>query len=401
MLRRTSDPDPADHLAAELGAALPRAAAGQSRTMTGKEETDMDLKRRAFVGGLGALSAATAMGVAPKMTSAATPVKLTLPWLPLGTFSYVFVAKRLGYFEKRGLDVAIDRGFGSTRVCVPVDQGQYDFGLLDLAVMAGCAGKGLDLTAIAGVWPRSPIGIFSLKELNITKPKDLEGQSIGFVTGGGEFQLWPAFVKATGIDAKKISIVSMDPAGLMRAAADKQIKVVGNFFGSIAPTFWANKIDINAMFYEDFGVKMYSIVLACKRATLQNKPDICKGVVEGLMEGLKYAYLNPEKAIDLHVESLKEFQGGSPATREVLTFGQEIGTSLGFVPSFKANGLGFMDPDLVAATRESVETYMDIKPVPPVAQLFTNQFVGSVKLTDAEWAQVEQRVRAALPTMRG
>jgi hypothetical protein len=45
-----------------------------------------------------------------------------VPWLPLGTFSYVFVAKRLGYFEKRGLDVTIDRGFGSTKVCVPVDQ---------------------------------------------------------------------------------------------------------------------------------------------------------------------------------------------------------------------------------------------------------------------------------------
>jgi NitT/TauT family transport system substrate-binding protein len=359
------------------------------------------LKRRTFVGGLGAFGAAAATGLSIGKVSAATAVKLTLPWLPLGTYSYVFVAKRLGYFERRGLDVTIDRGFGSTRVCVPVDQGQYDFGLLDLAVMAGCAGKGLDLTAIAGVWPRSPIGIFSLKELNITKPKDLEGQSIGFVTGGGEFQLWPAFIKATGIDATTIKIVSMDPAGLMRAAADKQIKVIGNFFGSIAPTFWANKIDINAMFYEDYGVKMYSIVLACKKATLQNKPDLCKDVVEGLMEGLKYVYLNPDKAIDLHIESLKEFQGGSPATREVLTYGQEIGTSLGLVPSFKANGLGFMDPDLVAATRESVETYMDIKPVPPPALLYTNRFVGSVKLTDAEWAQVERRVRSALPIMRG
>lgn len=361
----------------------------------------MQVRRRTFVGGMGALGVAAAMGVSSRRVSAATAVKLTLPWLPLGTFSYAFVAKRLGYFEKRGLDVTIDRGFGSTQVCVPVDQGQYDFGLLDLAVMAGCAGKGLDLTAIAGVWPRSPIGIFSLKELNITKPKDLEGQSIGFVTGGGEFQLWPAFVKATGIDAKKVNIVSMDPAGLMRAAADKQIKVVGNFFGSIAPTFWAKKIDINAMFYEDYGVKMYSVVLTCKRATLENKPELCKGVVESLMEGLKYAYLNPEKAIDLHVESLKEFQGGSPATREVLMFGQEIGTSLGFVPSFKSGGLGFMDPDLVAATRESVETYMDIKTIPPVAKLFSNQFIGSVKLTDAEWSQVEQRVRSSLPSVRG
>jgi NitT/TauT family transport system substrate-binding protein len=361
----------------------------------------MALRRRSFLGGIGALTAAATLGVSPRRAPAGTPVKVTLPWLPLGTYSFMFVAKKLGFWEKRGIDVTVDRGFGSAKVCVPVDQGQYDFGLLDLAVMAGCAGKGLDLVAIAGIWPRSPIGIFSLKEANITKPKDLEGQSVGFDVGGGEFQLWPAFVKASGIDAKKVSIVSMDAPGLMRAVADKQLKIVGNFFGSIAPTFWANKFELNAMFYEDYGVRMHSVVIACKRATMEKRPEVCQALVEGAMEGLRYAYLNPEKAIDLHVEGLKEFQGGSPATRDVLMYGQEVGTSLGFVQSFKAHGLGYMDPDLVGVTRQSVETYMEIKSVPRVEQLFTNRFVGSVKLTDAEWAEVEERVRTTLPALKG
>jgi len=152
----------------------------------------MTLHRRLFLKLAGIAGTSSGLGIgAPAILRAATPIKLTLPWLPLGTYSFTFVAKKLGYWEKRGLDVTIDRGFGSTKVCVPVDQGQYDFGLIDMAVQAGCAGRGLDLVAIAGVWPRSPIGIFSLKELNITKPKDLEGQSIGFDVGGGEFQLGP------------------------------------------------------------------------------------------------------------------------------------------------------------------------------------------------------------------
>src|SRR5262245_48477390 len=216
----------------------------------------MTLHRRSFLRLAGIAGTASAFGIsAPAIVRAATPIKLTLPWLPLGTYSFTFAAKKLGYWEKRGLDVTIDRGFGSTKVCVPVDQGQYDFGLLDMAVMAGCAGRGPDLVAIAGIWPRSPLGIFSLQDPNHTQPQQLEGQSIGFDVGGGEFQLWPAFVKATGIDAGKVSIVTMDAPGLMRAAADKRIKVIGNFFGSIAPTFWANRIEINAMFYEDYGVK--------------------------------------------------------------------------------------------------------------------------------------------------
>ena len=149
--------------------------------------------RRSFLKFAGLASTGAAFGIfRPAIVRASTPIKLTLPWLPLGTYSFTFVAKKLGYWEKRGLDLSIDRGFGSTKVCVPVDQGQYDFGLLDMAVLAGCAGRGLDLVGIAGIWPRSPIGIFSLKELNITEPKQLEGQSIGFDVGGGEFQLWPA-----------------------------------------------------------------------------------------------------------------------------------------------------------------------------------------------------------------
>jgi NitT/TauT family transport system substrate-binding protein len=188
----------------------------------------MRVERRAFLAGIGSAGVVAALGSSIRRPHAATPIKLTLPWLPLGTYSFTFVAKKLGLWEKRGLDVTIDRGFGSSKVCVPVDQGQYDFGIIDLAVLATCAGRGLDLVAIAGIWPKSPIGIFSVKEANIATPKDLEGQSIGFDVGGGEFQMWPAFVKATGIDARKINIVSMDAAALMKAVAEKQLKIVGN-----------------------------------------------------------------------------------------------------------------------------------------------------------------------------
>jgi len=95
----------------------------------------MALHRRSFLKLAGIAGTGSAFGIcAPAIVRAATPIKLTLPWLPLGTYSFTFAAKKLGYWEKRGLDVTIDRGFGSTKVCVPVDQGQYDFGLLDMAV---------------------------------------------------------------------------------------------------------------------------------------------------------------------------------------------------------------------------------------------------------------------------
>lgn len=359
----------------------------------------MAFDRRSVLKTAGVLTAAGAFGIAaPAIVRAATPVRLTLPWLPLGTYSFPFVAKALGFWKKRGLEVTIDRGFGSGKVCVPVDQGQYDFGLLDLAVMMNCASKGLDLVAIAGQWPRSPIGIFSLKEYGITKPKQLEGQTVAFDVGSGDFQLWPAFVKATGIDDAKVNKVTMDAAALIKALVEKQVKAEGNFFGSIAPSLWAQGLKINSILYEDYGIKMFSVVLAAKRSTIEKKPEFCKAFVDGMLEGMKYVYLNPEKSVELHLDMVKEFKGGSPANKKVIAYGQAVGTALGLVPSVKEHGLGYMDPGLVATTRKTVETYMGATGTPPVDKLFTNQFIGHVKLTDAEWAAVEKRSEQYLPT---
>src|SRR5215470_14275896 len=102
-----------------------------------------------------------------------------------------------------------------------------------------------------------------------------------------------------------------------------------------------------------------------------------RAFVGGLMEGLKYVYLNPEKSVALHIESLKEFQGGSPANQKVIEYGQAVSTALGVVPAAKQHGLGYMDPDLVATTAKPVGTYMGVTNVPPTDKLFTNKFVGA------------------------
>jgi NitT/TauT family transport system substrate-binding protein len=361
----------------------------------------MSFNRRSVLKYAGAAGAGSVLNFPmPAIVRAATPVKMTLAWLPLGTFSYAFVAKKMDYFEKRDLDVTIDRGFGSGRVCVPVDQGQYDFGVIDLSVMMNCAARSLDLVAVAGVWPRSPVGIFSLKEYGLTEPKRLEGETIAFDVGSGDFQLWPAFVKATGIDDTKIKKVTMDAAALIKVLAEKQVRAEGNFLGSIAPSLWAQGMEVNSILYDDYGVKCYSNVIACKRSTIEKRPELCQAFVEGLMEGLKYVYLNPDHAAQLHIESVREFQGGSPANQKVIEYGQAVSTALGMVDSFRTHGLGYMDPELVAATAKTVQTYMDVKNLPPVQSLYTNKFVGAAKLTDAEWNTVYERSKKYIPLQK-
>ena len=354
----------------------------------------MRLTRRTFLSGLGTLALASR----PRRAAAQglRKVKFTLPWSPHGGYTHIFVAKKLGFWEQRGLDVAVDRGFGSGEVCKTLGLGQYDFGEIDMAVMINCAAKGLDLVALGNVSPRSPVGIFALAKKNIRRPQDLEGKRVGFNPGSGDFQLWPAFLKATGLDDGKVQKVTMGPEVLIKALIEEQVDAVGNFYASIAPSVWSQGLDLSMMLYDDYGVQMYSLVFATRSKVVKEQPDLCARFMEGAMEGLRYAYLNPDKAIDIHLEMVKEFQG-SPTNRDVVKHGQGVMTAMGLVPEVEKQGLGYMDPEMVKRTRETVMTYMGASQAPLVEQIFTNAFVGKVKLTPEQWAAVRDSVKRYIP----
>ena len=355
----------------------------------------MLINRRAF---MAAVAAAAASGPIARIASAQAPtkIKFTLPWIPHGGYTHIFAAKKLGYWEKRGLDVTIDRGFGSGEVCKTLGLGQYEFGEIDLAVMINCMTKSLDLQALGVLSPRNPLGIFSHPGASIAKPKDLEGKKLAFTTGSADFQLWPAFVKATGIDDAKVQKVFAGPEAVIKLLVEKQVDGVGNLYASIAPSLWAQGQEISPMLYEDYGIKMYSIVFATRSKVVKEQPELCAKFMEGAMEGLAYVYKEPEKAIDIHLEMVREFKG-SPTNREIVKSGQGIMTAMGLVPEVEKNGLGFMDPEMIKRTRETVVTYMGATGAPPPEQIATNAFVGKVKLSAAEWGAVRESVKRYIP----
>ncbi|MBI3075601.1 MAG: ABC transporter substrate-binding protein [Deltaproteobacteria bacterium] len=363
-----------------------------------------EMTRRAFLkvaGGAAAGGIAATAGLELPFIPAARAqglrkVRFTLPWIPHGGYTHIFVAKKLGFWEKRGLDVSIDRGFGSGEVCKTLGLEKYEFGEIDIGVMINCIGKQMDLMALACFSPRSPVGIFSLKEKGIRRPKDLEGRRVAFTPGSGDFQLWPALVKAAGIDDGKVTKAFMGAEALLKAFISKEVDAAGNFYGSIAPTVWAHGQDLDMMLYDDYGVKMYSLAVASQGKRVRQEPEVCAKFVEGTMEGLAYTYLNPERSIDVHLEAVREYKG-APTGRDVVRHGQGIMTAMGIVPEVERNGLGWMDPEMVKVTVENVVRYMGLKEAPPLEKIYTNQFAGTIKLTPAQWRQVQQNVARYIP----
>ena len=349
------------------------------------------ISRRTWLGG--ACAAITAPYVlSHRRAFAATDLKFALPWIPHGGYAFLFAAKKLGLWSNKGLNVQIDRGYGSGETCKRVALGQYDYGLADFATMVKLADDGLPLVCVAMVDHVSQLGILSLKESNITKPKDLEGKTLGTTAGSADYALWPAFVAATGIDAGKVNINIVGPELRLRLLTEKKIDAIGSVYGSDAPIFLSRGIPYNLMLHAKYGLEMYSNAIITHRDRFKDNLKQVEQLVDGALEGLKYSFLEPDKTTDIHLEMVKEYDGAS-SDRNFVKYGVLINTATSLAPYLEQQGLGYMDDKLVAATQDKIVKYLGVKAAQEPSALYTNQFAGKVKLTPAQWKTVEEGVK--------
>jgi NitT/TauT family transport system substrate-binding protein len=362
-----------------------------AETRKGKGVMTRKISRRIWLVG------ATAAISAPYVSTydralAATDLKFALPWIPHGGYAFLFAAKNLGIWGNRGLNVQVDRGYGSGETCKRVALGQYDYGLADFATMVKLADDGLPLVCVAMVAHVSQLGILSLKESNITKPKELEGKTLGTTAGSADYALWPAFVAATGIDAQKVNINIVGPELRLRLLTEKKLDAIGSVYGSDAPIFLSRGIPYNLMLHAKYGLEMYSNAIITHRDRLKNNPEQVQALVDGALEGLKYSFLDPEKTTDIHLEMVKEYDGAS-SDRSFVKYGVLINTATSLAPYLEQQGLGYMENKLVAATQDKIVKYLGVKAEQDPSALYTNQFAGRVKLTPSEWKTVQESVK--------
>jgi NitT/TauT family transport system substrate-binding protein len=351
---------------------------------------DRRMFNRGVAGALG-LASASSFSVVSYGQNQLTKVRLTLPWLPIGSYAAFIAARELGFWRSRGLDVEVSRGYGSADASKKVGLGQFDYGDASFSVMIQTVAQGMDLLGLGLHMQVSPLAVFTLKKSGIKVPADLEGKTIGATPTTGDYHLFPAFAKATGIDRSKVNFRFLDGNVRTQMLLDGKVDALTGYYSTDAAPLWTGGGDIDLMLYHSYGVRIYDTGLIALRSQVDKYAEITKAIVEGAMEGLKYTYLKPDETLDLHIKAVQEFQG-SDRSRETLKHQIAINTALGLHPGPKKNGLGWFVPDEVKSSVATVKTYLEIQKDINPESIYTNQYLGSVKLTDEEWVGVEKRV---------
>src|SRR5690349_6426352 len=117
---------------------------------------------------------ASVLASVPTVAQPLQKVDILLDWKPLPTYAGFYIAKELGAFERRGLDVTFKEIQGAIPAVEAIGSGK-DFWIGTSSGMATVIGrsKGLPIKSLAVYYRKTPSAIFTRTEDRIAHPRDL------------------------------------------------------------------------------------------------------------------------------------------------------------------------------------------------------------------------------------
>jgi NitT/TauT family transport system substrate-binding protein len=323
-----------------------------------------------------ALLAAGGTLAAPRFAQAQAPrVRLMLDWAFQAPNAFALLAREKGYFRANNVDVQVDRGQGGGAVPVALAGGSYDMGYADInptiRFMAENPDRGI--VAVAVLHDRSPLCAIVRADGPIRVPKDLEGKRLAAPDFDAGRQLFPAFAKAAGVDASKVTFLSVTPAlrepMLLRREADG----VTGFVTTSALALKGIGMPFNqqrTMMYYDHGLNLYGGAILTTRAFLERNPAAVRGVTAALMKGFIETIRSPNEMLDVlkRVEPLTDV--ALERERHELNLERVIMTD-----NVRANGISAVDTARLQAGIVAVEEAYNLAPRLQAAQIYTTEFL--------------------------
>ena len=309
---------------------------------------------------------------------AQTAIKFSLDFKFEGPSAPFLVAIDKGYFKAEGLDVTIDSAAGSLEPINRVASGTYDMGFGDInsLIKFRDANPNNPIKAVFMVYNKPAFSVVSRKSRGVTKPKDLEGKTLGAPAADGAYAQWKIFVQANGIDAAKVKIENVGFPVREPMLQNGQVDAITGFsFSSFInlKTMGVPIDDIVVMLMADHGVNLYGNTIIVNPKFAADKPDAVKGFLRAFLKGLKDTVKDPSTATDSVIKRNDIAKKPVELERLRMALKDNILTA-----EVKANGYGAVDnARLEKAIDQIALTYEFKNAKPKAADAFDASFLPS------------------------
>ena len=218
------------------------------------------------------------------------------------------LAQKNGYFRDENVDVNLSLSKDALDALHRVASNEFDFGLLDFPVLLKFA---LENPAqaplyIFTIFDRSPAAAVTWRSSGVHKPADLAGKTLAATPTDGAFQLFPVFLRATGVDPASVKLKLVELAEREQLMLNREVDGAIGFDSTIFYKLQAKGAsldDVTITYYSEGGLDLYSNGIIVSRKMLATRPERIAGVVQACAKGWRDALKKPQEAMTALVEA--------------------------------------------------------------------------------------------------
>ena len=302
-------------------------------------------------------------------------IKVNPSWLLQGDNAPLTIAIDKGYFPNEGLDVKIERGYGSSDTITKVAAGQFDIGFGDIYSMLEFNAKNPNnaVVAVAVPYNRSPFSIVSLKSSGINDLKAVTGKKLGAPAGDAPRKLWPVLAEQVGVKADSVEWITMEPKLRETLLVKGDVNAVSGFATTILPSLekaGKKAEDVNVFYYADNGLELYGNAIIVKKDFLEKNPEVVKGFLRAYIKGLQDTLKDPQAGLESVAKAGDSLMDKNAEKRRL----QIALERLYITPEVEKVGLGGVEPARLEKTIKQVSKVFNIE-APPINKVFDGSYL--------------------------
>ncbi len=301
----------------------------------------------------GSSATTTAAGAGSPTTKAAATgplqdVNWRLGWLAGGQQAGEYLALDRGYYKSAGINLTVQPGGPNLDSISLVANNSAMIGQTSSSpALILAVGSGIPVKAFASALQKHPFAYFSLKDKNITSPKDFIGKRIGIQ--GTSRPLIDALLAKNNIptDQVKIQVIGGDLLPLVNG----QVDVASAWVIDQAQAKALPPNGYNVLLLWDTGIQLYANPYFAKEETITKNPQLLASFLDATARGWDEAFADPEAAIAAVMKNVQ----GLDKDIEVKTVKSMVDFS--YNQATKENGWGWMD---MAIWQNNIDTYTQL-----------------------------------------
>ncbi len=293
-------------------------------------------------------------------------ITLFMSYIPSVQFAPVYVAYERGYFRDEGISIEFENSFNEADGVDRIAINNLQFGIISGEQVILARGAEKPLVYVMEWFHRFPVGVVVPADSDIDAPADLAGRTVslpGFQ--GASYVGLRALLASADLDEDDLTLQEIGFAA-PEFMCSRQVEAATVYIANEPLTINDQCYDVRVIEISDYA-NLVSNGLVTNEQTIRDNPELVRGMVRALWNGLVDTIADPEAAFELSLKHVDLPDDQMATQRQVL---------LNSVELWRSDNLGTTMPEAWERTQQILlDTTLLQASLSDLPAAYTNDFL--------------------------